>query len=573
MNLFQWFVFFIGLQLIHFLATYKLYVKAGYKAWQAVVPVYNAVILMKIIRRSPYWVILLFVPIINLIMFPVVWVELLRNFGRTKPYESYVTVFSLGFYLFLVGHDNQSNYQTEDDLKKQKKTSEWVSSILFAVVAATLVHTYFMQPYAIPTGSLERTLRIGDFLLVSKFHYGARVPMTTVAAPMVHDTLPLARTRSYLKKPQLPYLRLPGFQSVKKNDIVVFSWPADTVRQFFVAEKGVKKPIDKKSNYVKRCVGTPGDTLEIIDGFVHINGKQLQLSDRAKPMYDHTVYARKGVSSRWLEAIEAEGYTRTFRAEQLNQTQYNAMTPYLLGMSQNENYIELVTAAQGIPSSVLRQHRISLKEITTQEREVNLTDQMYQKLIGQEGVDSVIKKLQPKGVLGYNIFPQTPDQYQWNNDQLGPLFIPKRGSSIALNEKTYPLYKKIIREYEHNTLSKEGDSFLLNGEKATSYTFKMDYYWMMGDNRHHSEDSRTWGFVPEDHIVGKPVFIWMSWDNFNQGLFSWKGRWDRFFTTVNGKGEPVSYFWAFIFALGLYYLYSKFVHRKFFEYLKSKTNK
>lgn len=573
MNLFQWFVFFIGLQLIHFLATYKLYVKAGYKAWQAVVPVYNAVILMKIIRRSPYWVILLFVPIINLIMFPVIWVELLRNFGRTKPYESYVTVFSLGFYLFLVGHDNQSNYQTEDDLKKQKKTSEWVSSILFAVVAATLVHTYFMQPYAIPTGSLERTLRIGDFLLVSKFHYGARVPMTTVAAPMVHDTLPLARTRSYLKKPQLPYLRLPGFQSVKKNDIVVFSWPADTVRQFFVAEKGVKKPIDKKSNYVKRCVGTPGDTLEIIDGFVHINGKQLQLSDRAKPMYDHTVYARKGVSSRWLEAIEAEGYTRTFRAEQLNQTQYNAMTPYLLGMSQNENYIELVTAAQGIPSSVLRQHRISLKEITTQEREVNLTDQMYQKLAGQEGIDSIVKKLELKGTSGYNIFPQTPEEYQWNNDQLGPLFIPKRGSSVALNEKTYPLYKKIIREYEHNTLSKEGDSFLLNGEKATSYTFKMDYYWMMGDNRHHSEDSRTWGFVPEDHIVGKPVFIWMSWDNFNQGLFSWKGRWERFFTTVNGKGEPVSYLWTFIFVLGLYYLYSKFIHRRFFEYLKSKSNK
>ncbi len=573
MNLFQWFVFFIGLQLIHFLATYKLYVKAGYKAWQAVVPVYNAVILMKIIRRSPYWVILLFVPIINLIMFPVIWVELLRNFGRTKPYESYVTVFSLGFYLFLVGHDNQSNYQTEDDLKKQKKTSEWVSSILFAVVAATLVHTYFMQPYAIPTGSLERTLRIGDFLLVSKFHYGARVPMTTVAAPMVHDTLPLARTRSYLKKPQLPYLRLPGFQSVKKNDIVVFSWPADTVRQFFVAEKGVKKPIDKKSNYVKRCVGTPGDTLEIIDGFVHINGKQLQLSDRAKPMYDHTVYARKGVSSRWLEAIEAEGYTRTFRAEQLNQTQYNAMTPYLLGMSQNENYIELVTAAQGIPSSVLRQHRISLKEITTQEREVNLTDQMYQKLAGQEGIDSIVKKLELKGTSGYNIFPQTPEEYQWNNDQLGPLFIPKRGSSVALNEKTYPLYKKIIREYEHNTLSKEGDSFLLNGEKATSYTFKMDYYWMMGDNRHHSEDSRTWGFVPEDHIVGKPVFIWMSWDNFNQGLFSWKGRWERFFTTVNGKGEPVSYLWTFIFVLGLYYLYSKFIHRRFFEYLKSKSTK
>ena len=171
---------------------------------------------------------------------------------------------------------------------------------MFAIIAATLVHNYFIQPYIIPTGSLEKTLLIGDFLFVSKFHYGARTPTSAVSFPMVHDTLPIIKTRSYLKKPQLPYFRLPGFQEVKRNDIVVFSWPADTVRKFFVKEKGVKKPIDKKSNYVKRCVGVPGDTLEIINGFVYINGLKNKLPERARTQYSHFGYNKKGISSKKL---------------------------------------------------------------------------------------------------------------------------------------------------------------------------------------------------------------------------------------------------------------------------------
>ena len=169
------------------------------------------------------------------------------------------------------------------------------------------MHTYFIQPYVIPTGSLERTLRVGDLLFVSKFHYGARTPMTAVAAPMVHDTLPVLNVKSYLNTPQLPYFRLPGFKKINRKEIVVFSWPADTVRQFFVKEKGIKKPIDKKSNYVKRCVGIPGDSLEVIDGYVYVNGKQLELPDRAKPQFEYTVHSNKGVSSKLL--LEAVSYT------------------------------------------------------------------------------------------------------------------------------------------------------------------------------------------------------------------------------------------------------------------------
>ena len=304
MNGTQWIIFILIIQVIHFLGTWKLYVKAGRKAWEAAIPIYNVIVLMQIINRPKWWVILLFIPIINLLMFPVIWVEAIRSFGRNSLMESWLVVLTLGFYIYYVNYALDVKYIEERSLHPKTAMGEWVSSIVFAVVAATLVHTYFIQPYVIPTGSLEKTLRIGDFLFVSKFHYGARTPMTTVAAPMVHDTIPGLGIRSYLNNPQLPYFRLPGFKKVKRNEIVVFSWPADTVRVFFKKEKGVKKPIDKKSNYVKRCVGVPGDSLAVIDGYVHINGQRTVLPDRAMPQYDYMAYSQKGVSSNCLKNWE-----------------------------------------------------------------------------------------------------------------------------------------------------------------------------------------------------------------------------------------------------------------------------
>ncbi|WP_372974486.1 signal peptidase I, partial [Muriicola sp.] len=540
-------------QVIHFLGTWKLYKIAGRKPWEAAIPIYNAVVLMKIINRPAWWVILLFIPIINLLMFPVIWVETVRSFGRNSLADTWLAILSLGFYIYYVNYALEVIHIKDRSLHPKSSSGEWVSSIVFAVVAATLVHTYFIQPYVIPTGSLERTLRIGDLLFVSKFHYGARTPMTTIAAPMVHDTLPGLGIRSYLKKPQLPYFRLPGFTKVDRNDIVVFSWPADTVRAFFKKEAGVVKPIDKKSNYVKRCVGLPGDSLEIRDGFVYIDGEQLVLSDRAKPQYDYMLYARNGVSSRLLLDVGVSEFNRTYVAQSLNPQQLMALRSAGFVVYGQNNPPVILTDSKGIPAEVIRGLGLSLREITDRERQATLTDEMAAELRANSQIDSVVKILEPKGAPGYNIFPQSPD-YPWNNDNFGPIFIPAKGSTVALNVKVLPLYKKIIRDYEGNTIGVSGNQVLVNGEVAREYTFKQDYYWMMGDNRDHSEDSRTWGYVPENHIVGTPIFIWLSFDNFNEGIANWKPRWDRIFTTVNGEGEPVSYFRYFLMALAAWFI-------------------
>ncbi|MDO9138039.1 MAG: signal peptidase I, partial [Lutibacter sp.] len=290
MTMIQWFIFFLIVQVIHFAGTWKLYVKAGRKSWEAIIPVYNAIVLLKILKRPTWWVILLFIPIINLLMFPVIWVETVRSFGKYKTIDSVLAVITLGFYIYYLNYVADVNYVEDRSLKSRTEVGEWVSSIVFAIIAATIVHTYFMQPYTIPTSSLEKSLLVGDFLFVSKFHYGARTPMTVIAAPMVHDSLPLMKAKSYLKKPHLPYFRLPGFESIKRNEIVVFNWPVDTVR-FFRDKSNINidKPIDKKSNYVKRCVGIPGDSLEIREGYIYINGERTVLPDRALPQYMHRV--------------------------------------------------------------------------------------------------------------------------------------------------------------------------------------------------------------------------------------------------------------------------------------------
>ncbi|MHA7830449.1 MAG: signal peptidase I [Flagellimonas sp.] len=571
----QWIIFILIIQVIHFLGTWKLYVKAGRKAWEAAIPVYNGIVLMKIINRPWWWVLLLFIPIINLLMFPVVWVETIRSFGKNSLVDTWLVILTLGLYIYYINYAEDVQYIEDRSLKPKTGLGEWVSSIVFAIVAATFVHTYFIQPYVIPTGSLERTLRVGDFLFVSKFHFGARVPMTTLAAPMVHDTLPVLKTRSYLadvdpethktswiNKLQLPYMRLPGFEKVEKNDIVVFSLPADTLYQFFKAQKAVIKPIDKKSNYVKRCVGTPGDSLEVINGYVYINGEQLKLSDRAKPMYMYDIYAQNGVSSKYLEEVDASDYVRKYIASNINESQYNGLTPYISGARPTDDgRIELYTQENGIPTDVIRQLRLSLSEEKPRSRMANLTHDMVSSLRNNPAIDSVVQTIEPKGQYG-GAFPQKPNLYPWNNDNFGPIYIPKEGATVEINSKTIPFYKKIIRDYEYNDVKVTGNKVLINGVEADSYTFKQDYYWMMGDNRDHSEDSRTWGYVPADHIVGKPVFLWMSFDNFRQGMANWRVRWDRVFTTVGGSGEPVSYFWYFIALLAGWFIFDFLRKRK-----------
>ncbi|MBL7472167.1 signal peptidase I [Robertkochia sediminum] len=560
----QWILFFFLIQVIHFLGTWKLYKKAGRQAWEALIPVYNAVVLMKIIRRPWWWVILLFLPIINLIMIPVVWVETIRSFGRNSTADTALVLLSLGFYIYYVNYMLDVEYIQDRSLQPRTALGEWVSSILFAVVAATLVHTYFIQPYVIPTSSLEQSLLVGDFLFVSKFHYGARTPMTTVAFPMVHDTLPVVKGKSYLKKPQLPYFRLPGFQNIKRNDIVVFSWPADTVEQFFVkTDKRIRKPIDKKSNYVKRAVAIAGDTLEIKDGFVYIDGEKTVLPDRAKPQYSYQIKSAKGVTSAALLEAGARELNRVYVASSVNQQQLNALIPYLVTNPQKspQGGIILQTGRTGIPVKVARKYNLNLKEIANYEREATLTLEGAEKLKNNPAIDSVIRYVMPKELTNTLFFPNDAS-YTWNLDNMGPVYIPEAGKTITLTPRNLPLYKKIIREYEGNELDMKNGTILINGEPASEYTFKQDYYWMMGDNRHRSEDSRYWGFVPYDHVVGKPVFIWMSIENFTQGMKNWEIRWDRVFTTVGGEGKPKSYLYWFLGALALYLGWSQWRKRK-----------
>lgn len=561
MTLIEWFIFFLIIQVVHFAGTWKLYKKAGRQAWEAAIPIYNAIILMKIINRPKWWVILLFIPIVNLIMFPVVWVETLRSFGKNSTLDTVLGVLTLGLYIYYINYTQDVTYIENRSLHAKNKAADTVSSLLFAVVVATVVHTYVMQPFTIPTGSLEKTLLIGDFLFVSKNNFGARTPMTTVAMPMVHDTIPVLNQKSYLNKPQLPYFRFPGFEPIEKNDIVVFNWPVDTVYKFFDrSDRKADKPIDKKSNYVKRCVGTPGDVLSIKDGFVFIDGKELKLSDRAKPQYLHKVYASKGISGELLKTSGSTEFTRSYVVKFGSQQQIDAVQPYVTNSSANpDGSYNIQTMSNGIPQSVTQNTGLYPEELTQKEANINLTLAGAQLLRDNKAIDSVIRYIE-KVPTGTNVFPQDT---RWTADNFGPITIPEAGATVELNKETIPLYKRIIAVYEHNDLKVNGDEIRINGQLTNKYTFKQDYYWMMGDNRHRSEDSRYWGFVPEDHIVGKPVFIWMSIDpNVPWSKAFDKIRWERLFTTVGGDGEPVSYFLIFVILLGGYIIADFVIKRK-----------
>ena len=363
---------------------------------------------------------------------------------------------------------------------------------------------------------------------------------------MVHDTIPIIKSRSYLKKPQLPYLRIPGFQEIKNNDIVVFNWPADTVRRFFVKEKGVIKPTDKKSNYVKRAIGIPGDSLEIRDGIVYLNGKENNLPDRARPLFTYLVKSNEGVSSSKLINLEVDGFIRKFIVKNLSTDIYAEISKYILNISNNgENEYLIYTTDKGIPIKLVRKLSLDIREIIDKEKELSLTHIDAIKIKNSNQFDTIYRAIEENNSSNSIFFPNNT-RFSWNNDHFGPLYIPKAGDKIDLNIKTLPLYKKIITDYEFNDLKVINEDILINGIKENEYVFKQDYYWMMGDNRYNSEDSRVWGFVPFDHVLGRPVFIWMSIEGLFSGIENWNFRWDRVFTTIGFDGEPRSYLPHFI---------------------------
>lgn len=565
MSIQGWLLFIVLVQVIHGLGTWKLYLKAGRKSWEAFVPVYNAIVLMKIINRPTWWTLLLFIPIINLFLFPIIWIETLRTFGKKSTSDMFLGVFTLGFYILYVNYTQEVTYFEKRDLKAPNKAMDTVGSLAFAIVVATFVHTYFIQPYTIPTSSLEKSLLIGDFLFVSKFHYGARTPMTTVAAPMVHDTIPIAHVKSYTTFPQLPYFRLPALQKIERNDIVVFNWPADTLYNMYKdADKRYDKPIDKKTNYVKRCTAIAGDTLQIKDGIVFINGKESILPERAKPQYFYIIKTKEPLTDSFIEdynITESKGFFEIDnKIWDRPEVKEHLIKNVGIEEFERDSTISIITG--NIDQNIYNQLKL---KTASNHFFGNLTFDKAEKMKSDSRVSTV--KRYVKHTPEDGVFPDFKDgtpspTRNWNSDNMGPIYIPEAGKTVQLNRENLPFYKKIIGEYEGNTLTITGDEIRINGQIATSYTFKQNYYWMMGDNRHNSLDARYFGFTPEDHIVGKPIFIWMSIDGINDGIKNWRIRWDRLFTTVSGTGQPQSYFKYFLVLLALYFVGEHFWKKK-----------
>ncbi|MDC1324321.1 S26 family signal peptidase, partial [Polaribacter sp.] len=402
-----------------------------------------------------------------------------------------------------------------------------------------------------------------DYLFVSKFHYGARIPSTVIAAPMVHDSLPFVGTASYLKKPQLPYLRVPGFQKIKNNDIVCFNWPADSLKTMWGDNSGefTDKPVDKKTNYVKRCVAIAGDTLEIRDGFVYINGKKNSLPERAKLQFKHTVYSEKGISTEKILRYTGKEFESKFIVDFKTNEEFNEMGKYISARKALKgNKFKVSTYDFKKVLAVAKKYGSTISEIKTQKRVVNLTLEIARKLRKDSEVDSVVQIVHE---IDPAIFPQI-DSNEWSQDNMGPIYVPKKGVTITINDENLPYYKQIIELYENNNLVTNNGIIYINGVKADTYTFQQDYYWLMGDNRHNSLDSRYWGFVPFDHVLGKPVMVWFSWDadapTFMAKLKSI--RWNRMFTTVGGDGAPLSYRYVALVLLLLYFGYSIYKKKK-----------
>ncbi len=393
--------------------------------------------------------------------------------------------------------------------------AEWIDAIVFALIAVYIINIYFFQNYKIPSSSLEKTLFVGDFLFVSKVAYGPRNPMTPFSFPLAQHTLPLVNTKSYIEKPQLEYKRLKGLGQVKLNDIVVFNFPAgDTValkvqnpdyytlihqygREQIKSEKRifgeiVYRPVDRRENYVKRCVALPGDTFQIIDNQIFLNGKKLEN----------------------IPGVQFNYYVQTtgmlFSDEMLDK----------LGISKDDRHREE-------SEQVLNDLKFKRNPVNNKYNPVYrfpLTAAMLAELQKSPAVQEI--KIQPAGLYRDDTFPL--GNGKWTRDNYGPILIPKKGATVAINLENLPLYERIIKNYEGNLLVVRDGNIFINGKIANSYTFKMDYYWMMGDNRHNSADSRYWGFVPEDHIVGQPLFVWLSLDK-DKDLFGGKIRFDRFF--------------------------------------------
>ena len=416
-----------------------------------------------------------------------------------------------------------------------RKTLEWIDAIVFALIAVYFINTFFFQNYQIPTSSLEKSLLVGDFLFVSKMSYGPRSPMTPLSFPLAQHTMPVVGGKSYIDKPQWKYKRLKGFGDVKRNDIVVFNFPTgDTVAtnmesvDYYVlsaynpnGSEGVKsdkrrygeivyRPVDRRENYVKRCIGLPGETIELKDDVVYIDGELLPNPKMTQHNYmiqtDGTEISPKLFSEL---GINKDDYSSDGMAGQRIQDLTNA---------DSLSMVQLGLKIEGDKKGKLYYS-------------IPMTDEMVSEMKTKPFVWNIVKETEPKGS---GLYYPLDYQQDWTRDSFGPLWIPKKGATINFatdTEYKVAAYNRCIKNYEGNDFEYRNGKVFINGEETNSYTFTMDYYFMMGDNRHNSADSRVWGFVPEDHVVGKPLLIWLSLEK-DKGWFSGKIRWNRLFRSA-----------------------------------------
>ncbi len=498
-------IIFLIFFMLSIIGLWKIFEKANEPGWKVLIPLYNFYIWLRIIKKPLWWYVFLLIPFINVFMILLMIVELLKCFGKHGLGAQALGVIFPFFYLPYLGFNKDEKYTDPDKAPKIKKSwaREWVDAIIFAVVAATIIRIFFIEAYTIPTSSMEKSLLVGDYLFVSKVSYGPRVPMTPLSFPFVHHTMPMtSETKSYLEWIELPYYRFSGFTKIKHNDAVVFNYPdGDTVSLKFqsnisyytlIREYGrdrvlkdqrnfgriTDRPVDKRENYIKRCIALPGDTLEIVDQQVYINGNKA-------------------------------------KNPELLQYKYNVQTN---GSRINPRILDRLNITEGGTTSKPGEFVFFMTEDIAHE-----LDQL-------PNVRKVTRYLEPEGKWNKDIFPNHPD-YPWNLDNFGPLYIPKAGDVVKLNTSNISKYRRIIEAYELNDLDVRGGKIYINGEETNEYTIQMNYYWMMGDNRHNSADSRYWGFVPEDHIVGKAVFVWLSLEP-GKSLFDGKIRWNKMLRLV-----------------------------------------
>jgi len=531
-------VYVLILSVLMGISTWKLFKKMGYSPLLAFVPFYNYFIILKETKHPKWWAILSYLPIVGPIMMSVFHLYLMKKFGKTLFKDQLLTVLLPFIYMATVNYSKDTELENENDLylteeeKNTKKKDTFIGSITFAVVFATIIHVFFTQPFGIPTGSMERTLLVGDFLFVNKWSYGYRLPMRPLAIPFLQGTIldsgekgnPKDDPKSYVEGVKLPYERIFQFNKPQKNDIVVFNYPRDSVHA----------SIDRRDPYVKRCVAVAGDTFEMRNGRLFVNGNpETVLGDQ---QVQHSFTVNTGTQLDIPALYNVYGFLPVREMQTATGFEY-----VFQGLTDN-------TAKQikGLPNVVDMKENIFPKDSGTVSHKLNADRTAYTK-----SIDTT-----------QSIFPINKP---WNQDWYGPLKLPKKGDVVTVNQETLPEYQWIISEYEHNTLENKNGKIFINGKETNQYTIQQDYYMMIGDNRDASLDARFFGFVPEENIVGKPMFTWMSVQGaFKDSSSSYqaplKVRWERMFKATNtGEANKTSYWWIAAMILILFFGWEYFV--------------